>query len=62
MSLTNVDLPDPETPVTAVSTAQRETHVDAAQVVLAGSDDREPGVRSTDRRMAGTSMTFRPDR
>ena len=62
MSLTSVDLPEPDTPVTDVSTPERERHVDAAQVVFAGADDGELPPRSTGRRIAGISMLCRPDR
>ena len=41
MSLTSVDLPEPETPVTATNSPSGKRHVDVAQVVLAGPDDRE---------------------
>ena len=41
MSLTSVDLPDPLTPVTAVSSAERNPDVDVLQVVLARAADDE---------------------
>ena len=37
MSLTSVDLPDPDTPVTAHEHAERELDVDVLEVVLAGA-------------------------
>ncbi len=40
MSLISVDLPEPDTPVTDDQAAERDVDVDAAQVVLAGPDDR----------------------
>ena len=53
MSLTSVDLPEPETPVTDGKHAQRERHVDLAQVVFAGTDHRQLALavdRPADRR------------
>ena len=63
MSLTSVDLPEPDTPVTATKRPERERHVDVAQVVLPGADDGElarPGSRG--RRTAGTGIYRRPER
>ena len=39
MSLTSVDLPEPDTPVTATKHTEREGDVDVAQIVLAGALD-----------------------
>ena len=39
ISLTSVDLPEPETPVTQTSFAERELDVDVLQVVLARAED-----------------------
>ena len=41
MSLTSVDLPEPETPVTATKQPSGNAHVDVAQVVLARADHGE---------------------
>ena len=45
MSLTSVDLPDPETPVTATKQPEREADVDVLEVVLAGAVDGELAAR-----------------
>jgi hypothetical protein len=60
MSLTSVDLPEPDTGHRRQH-AEREGDVDVAQVVLPGADD---GQLSTpvDRPDAGTSMLSLPDR
>ena len=39
MSLTSVDLPEPETPVTATNSPSGNDDVDVLQVVLAGAVD-----------------------
>ena len=65
MSLTSVDLPDPETPVTAVNTPEREGDVDVLEVVLPGAVDRQPprrvggppDVRHRDGLLAGQILT-----
>jgi hypothetical protein len=40
MSLTSVDLPEPDTPVTATKQPERELDVDVLEVVLAGARRR----------------------
>ena len=45
MSSTSVDLPDPETPVTATKQPERELDVDLLQVVLAGALDADEALR-----------------
>ena len=63
MSLTSVDLPEPDTPVTDDEAAERERHVDVAQVVLARADDRElPLSGRPAGGSPGTGMLRRPDR
>ena len=63
MSLTSVDLPDPDTPVTAMKRAERERHVDVAQVVLAGALDHQlPARDRAAAGAAGTGISRRPDR
>ena len=59
MSLTSVDLPEPETPVTAIRQPERERDVDVAQVVLPGpahghdlTRARAPPCRHGDRPLA----------
>ncbi len=45
MSLTKVDLPEPETPVTTTRQPDRELDVDVVQVVLLGAPHDEPAPR-----------------
>ena len=61
VSLTRVDLPEPETPVTQQKTPSGNRDVDVLEVVLAGAADRQRR-RVGRRRCAGTSMRFLPER
>ena len=62
MSLTSVDLPEPETPVTATKQPSGKRDVDVLEVVLAGAVDGQLAARVGGRRMAGTGIDLRPDR
>ena len=62
MSLTSVDLPEPDTPVTATKQAERELDVDVLEVVLAGAPDDEPLVARRDGACAGTGIVRLPAR
>ena len=61
MSLTSVDLPDPDTPVTAMNT-QRERHVHPAQVMLGRALDHVLPAPERGRRAAGSAIDWRPVR
>jgi hypothetical protein len=50
MSLTSVDLPEPETPVTATKQPSGNDDVDVLQVVLAGADDGQLATGRSGRR------------
>ena len=45
MSLTSVDLPEPDTPVTATNSPSGNDDVDVAQVVLPGAEDGQLAAR-----------------
>jgi hypothetical protein len=61
MSLTSVDLPDPETPVTQVNVPSGKLDVEVAQVVLAApTTSIDPPVAG--RRSPGIGIDRSPDR
>ena len=62
MSLTSVDLPEPDTPVTATKRAERELDVDVLEVVLRAPRGPRASPRATCAGPSGTGMTLRPDR
>ena len=62
MSLTRVDLPEPDTPVTATNAPEREGDVDAGQVVLARPAHHELRRPSPARRLSGTGIDRSPAR
>ena len=62
MSLTSVDLPDPDTPVTATNRPSGNATSTSAQVVRARAVTTTCGPWSRCRRLAGTGIDFRPAR
>ena len=59
---TRLDLPEPLTPVTTMKLAQREAHVEIAQIVLAGPAQDQIPRHCRRRRSAGMGIWRRPDR
>ena len=62
MSLTRVDLPEPDTPVTATKQPERELDREVLEVVLAGALARRAARRRAAAASSGTGIDRLPER